>query len=1053
MLTIGKLGHGQADYYLQAVAQGIEDYYSGAGEAPGRWTGTASNQLGASGEVDRDELYRALGGRSPVTGEQLRGGEVKVPGWDLTWSAPKTVSVLFGLGDPDVAREVRDAHEAAVDAALGYMERHAAVARRGHGGLQLVPGNGFVGAAFRHRSSRAGDPQLHTHVLVANMTRGPDGRWTALDGRRLYAHAKTGGYLYQAKLRDELTRRLGVEWTPARRGQAEIVGIPAAVARAFSRRRAEVEQEMARRGERSPRAAQVAALNSRRAKEYGVAPETMRQEWWERAERLGFDRATLAEVRDQASPQLVDDALVDRVVEDLAGPQGLTQQRSSFLRRDVIQAWCEQLARGGEVELIEDLADDFLASEHAIPLAADVAVLSGADIIRRSDGQIVASVKEERPHSTPELLAIERDLIHHVLSTRDAGRGVVDEQHLAAALARRPTLTDEQTVMVRRLVVGGAAVQVVVGPAGTGKTFAMDAARDAWQAQGYSVTGAALARRAAHELQDGAGIESTSVHALLMDLREFGPRELFGDARTVLVIDEAGMVGTRQLAELLDHAEHAHAKVVLLGDPAQLPEIDAGGALRGLIARGDPIHLHENRRQQEQWERDALALLRAGDVSDALARYGEHGRIIVQDTAGDVRARMVGDWWSAREAGEEAVMIAMRRSDVADLNGRARALMHAAGRLGDTTIVVGDREIAVGDHIVTLRNAPGIGVLNGTRGVVTAIDTDRRELTLHTTRDIDVHLHSRYLDASDERGRALVDHAYAITGHKSQGMTADRTHVLGTDELYREWGYVALSRGRIGNHLYLVAPASRERDEIAPNHEPPRDPYEEAVRSLLGSRAQRMALDQAADTELLARPTAALEDERAVLVGQLDALTRRAQVQRELSRVAEQKTTMSAAAQPGDDADTRSRAIAVQATRRLKALASREDQLSEQLRSLPTIERPDELAGRYLVVRSELARREHRQAVRRQIEPPTYLVQALGARPDSIAHRRGWDRAAARIEHHRREFGVTDQTDALGPQPDGFRERAAWQQLDAMIQRRAREAQRNLEEPRRGIER
>jgi len=1051
MLTIGKLGHGQADYYLQAVAQGIEDYYSGAGEAPGRWTGAASHELEAHGEVDADALYRALAGLSPNTGATLRSGEVKVPGWDLTFSAPKSVSILFGLGDPDVARETRAAHEAAVDAALAYMERHAAVARRGHGGLQLVPGNGFVGAAFRHRSSRAGDPQLHTHVLVANMTRGPDGRWTALDGRRLYAHAKTGGYLYQAKLRAELTRRLGVEWTPVRRGQTEVVGIAAAVIRAFSRRRAEVEQEMALRGEHSARAAQVAALNSRRAKDYSVAPETMREEWWARAERLGLDRDTLAAVRVQAHPIEVDDALVDRVVEELAGPQGLTAQRSSFARRDVIQAWCDRLAHGGEVELIEDLADDFLASDDAIALAADVAALSGADVIRRADGRVVASVKEERPHSTPQLLAIERDLIEHVLSTRTAGRGVVDEQHAEAAIARRPTLTDEQTVMVRRLVLDGAGVQVVVGPAGTGKTFAMDAAREAWESQGYTVTGAALARRAAHELHDGAGIDSTSVHALLLDLRQLGARELFGDRRSVLVIDEAGMVGTRQLAELLRHADQAQAKVVLLGDPAQLPEIDAGGALRGLIARSNPIHLHENRRQVDQWERDALALLRAGDVTDALQRYEERGRIVVEDTAGDVRTRMVADWWKAREAGEEAVMIAMRRSDVADLNGRARALMRAAGRLGETTILIGDREIAVGDHVVTLRNASGIGVLNGTRGIVTAIDLDRRAITLRTSNDLDVQLRSAYLDAQDERGRALVDHAYAITGHKSQGMTADRTHVLGTDELYREWGYVALSRGRRGNHLYLVAPATSTRDEIAPNHQEPRDPYQEAARNLLGSRAQNMALDQTS-AELLAQPTAALEAETRDLAHKLDALTSRTRLETQLAQVIQQRTTLAAEAH-SRSTDPRARAIARQADRRLDALRRREAELIKQLRALPEHEDADSLARRYLAMRAELERRHRVRLVYRRTEPAHYLTAAIGNRPDSIAQRRSWDRLAARIERYRSTYQLPDHSNALGDRPTDLRQRAEWQQLRSAVQARERNLSRDRDSRQRGIER
>ena len=245
---------GQADYYLQAVGQGIEDYYTGQGEAPGRWLGTGSRELELSGQVEADALRAVLNGNRPDgSGPLTRSGQGqnRVPGFDLTFSAPKSVSLLFGLGDPEVSRAVRDAHEAAVEASLDYMERHAAMGRRGKGGAISVLGNGFIGAGFRHRTSRAGDPQLHTHVLVANMTRGPDGRWTALDARRLYIHARTGGFLYQAKLRLELTRRLGVEWTAVRNGVAEIDGISPALRRAFSRRRAEIESELTERGERS----------------------------------------------------------------------------------------------------------------------------------------------------------------------------------------------------------------------------------------------------------------------------------------------------------------------------------------------------------------------------------------------------------------------------------------------------------------------------------------------------------------------------------------------------------------------------------------------------------------------------------------------------------------------------------------------------------------------------------------------------------------------------------------------------------------------------------
>jgi conjugative relaxase-like TrwC/TraI family protein len=634
VLSIGKLGQGQESYYLEAVAQGIEDYYTGAGEAPGRWLGTATQALGVDGEVDDDALGAALGGLNPATGDPLtrqRTG-ARIPGFDLTFRAPKSVSVLFGLADAEVSAPVREAHEAAVESALDYIERHAAVARRGHGGVELVPGNGFVAAAFRHRTSRAGDPQLHTHVLVANMTKGPDGRWTALDGRRLYAHAKTGGYLYQAKLRHELVRRLGVEWGPVHNGAADIVGIPQPLLRAFSRRRVEIECVMAERGERSAKAAQVAALDTRQAKDYGVGAESLRERWREQAARLGFEWERLAGLTGRAAPQQLTRAQVGRMAADLASPQGLTRERASFTRREVIQAWCDHLPQGAEVPVAEALADEFLASEHSLPLATDVRGLTHRDVIRRADGRVIAATSEERRHSTPELLATEKRIVESTLSRRDDGVGVVGEPSVAAALGRRPTLSEEQRTMVHRLTQAGDGVQLVTGKAGTGKTFALDAAREAWQADGYAVIGAAVARRAAQELQDGAGIESTSLAALLQDLRLGGDYGL--PPRAVVVLDEASMAGTRQLAELLGHAEAAGAKVVLVGDPHQLPEIDAGGAFRALLARTDPIELHANRRQREAWERAALDQLRSAQVLE-VSREPQH----LTEVPENVRAR------------------------------------------------------------------------------------------------------------------------------------------------------------------------------------------------------------------------------------------------------------------------------------------------------------------------------------------------------------------------------------------------------------------------------
>src|SRR3954452_10526210 len=260
MLSIGKLAAGQAKYYLdqaevrvdvvQSVGGGVEDYYVGPNEARGVWIGAAAHELGLRGEVDADGLRRVLEGLDPRDGAELRASSsrARVAGFDLTFSAPKSVSVLFGLGEDELRGRVREAHDVAVREAVGHLERAPAAVRRGHGGAIVEEASGLVAAAFRHRTSRAGDPQLHTHVLVANLGRGVDGRWSALDGRRLYAHARAASFLYQAVLRGELTRMLGLEWLPVRNGIAELAGVPKRVRVEFSRRRAEIEAALEEHG-------------------------------------------------------------------------------------------------------------------------------------------------------------------------------------------------------------------------------------------------------------------------------------------------------------------------------------------------------------------------------------------------------------------------------------------------------------------------------------------------------------------------------------------------------------------------------------------------------------------------------------------------------------------------------------------------------------------------------------------------------------------------------------------------------------------------------------
>ncbi|MDQ4125534.1 MAG: relaxase domain-containing protein, partial [Actinomycetota bacterium] len=268
-------------YYLEQVGRGREDYYAGEDDGDAEWLGTGAGKLGARGAVDEEGLTALLRGRDPIGREQLRRvvREGGVSAFDLTFKPPKSVSLLWALGGERVSAETRAAHDSAVRQALGYLEGEACRGRRGKDGVRQVRAEGFVAAAFGHRTSRAGDPLLHTHVVIGNLARGEDGKWGALDSRLLYRHAKTAGFLYQAALRAELTERLGVEWGPVRNGYADLAGVPRDVVEHFSQRRGEVVDHMREHGVHSARAAEVAVLETRRRKEPAVPVERLREQW------------------------------------------------------------------------------------------------------------------------------------------------------------------------------------------------------------------------------------------------------------------------------------------------------------------------------------------------------------------------------------------------------------------------------------------------------------------------------------------------------------------------------------------------------------------------------------------------------------------------------------------------------------------------------------------------------------------------------------------------------------------------------------------------------
>ena len=1007
MLSLGKVRLSVESYYLNAVADGIDEYYRGVGEAPGRWAGTAAEPLGLvlSGEVAADDLHAVWAGLDPATGEKLgRFAGREIAGWDLTFRAPKSVSLLAGLGDADTARVVREAHDASVDAAFAYVERVAARSRTGKNGVNQIEVNGLVAAGFRHRTSRAGDPHLHTHMLVANMAECADGKWRTLDGRLLLLHSKTAGCLYEAHLRHELTCRLGVEWGPVNNGIADIVGIDQAVRDHFSDRRKEIQEHLDEVGFRSARAAQLATLATRKAKERSLDDPSMLEVWRAKAAAIGLDPASLGEVLDRV-PRSAPEVDRDQLHRDLLGEEGLTRRASSFDRRDLLRAIVERLPAGATVADIEDMADALVARRQVVRLVdTDGPGLLSSNVIRRTDGAIVAAGIKEPRWSTAELISIERHVVGRSVARADQGICMVDGATLAGVMARRPTLTAEQADLVAQLTRSGNGIDVVCAAAGTGKTYTLDAAREAWQTTGHQVIGAALAGIAAQELQSTAAIPSSTLAMLQIDL-DAGRVRL--DDRTVVVIDEAGMAGTRSLAPILDAADQAGAKVVLVGDPRQLPEIDAGGVLVGLAKRLDPIELTENRRQHAQWEREALAELRAGDVDAAFAAYADKGRVVTATTAIEVRQMMVADWWSYRLAGDSVAMVAFRRSDVDDLNGRARAYLTRAGEVAGPELVVDERPYQAGDQIICLKNNRRLGVCNGTRATLEAVDPDKRTVTIQTN-DRRIVLPATYVDAGH------LAHGYATTIHKTQGATVDRGLLLGTDELFRERGYVAMSRGRASNHLYLVGAA--EVDDSTGHGPPPLpgDPLEAVQLALHHRTDQRLAIDTGeplafwdiedlvAERHRLTSILAACPPDR---THDIAALVARHE------RLAEPIQPL--VARYNELADHRLRGPATRGElrdlrERIGGLSSAVDRIATELHDAQATTaardrfQVDHAADEGLLsaVNRELDRQVSYRVARRMADPPAYHLRILGPVPADPDAQTAWRRGATILETH-----------------------------------------------------
>lgn len=879
MLSAHKIGAEHVTYYLSYVERGGD---------PGRWMGAGAEALGLGGTVEAEAFANLAAGFGPDGSKLIeRVHANRVMGWDLTLSAPKSLSLLAALHPEETQRSaLRDVHDRAVQAALSYLEDVGGAARRGDGGKDGHVAAKLVIAGFVHKTSRESEPDLHEHGIVLNVGLGEDDRWTAVDSRWLFARKAGAEAVYRSELYAGAAA-LGVTWTaPDGHGNREIEGFERAELRAWSTRRVNIEQELARNGGAGRRAAEGAALATRKTK-VDVEFATLTKEWRRRATSEGLGPRRLGKIangRDRSA--MLSQAEIVEARDKMLGLYGLPGTLfgtgSAFTADEVSRAWVDQLPAGAHRAELDQLVTDTLADPRVVPLVVadhEGQVLSvdrhlahnakAVRLVRRDD--LVASRCQVR-YTTQAMLALEGSVIDAVGRGRGISRAVVNSDLVEAVLALHPSLTADQVAMVRAVTTSGNGVEAVVGPPGAGKSFAFGVAREIWLAAGLRVQGGAPTGKAAVNLIKGASIDSTT----LADLNSPAtPTRLVRGG--VFVLDEASMTATTDMAILLHAAEAEGTKVIVVGDPHQIQSVSAGGTFTAIVERFGASELVENGRQAQAWERDALDALREGRSGEAVASYVARGRLVVADDGEDLMKACVGDWWAARADGEAAIYAATREQ-VFRLNSLARAFMAGGGRLSGPELVVGsfqargyalpERTFAAGDEVLLCKNRAKVagdvpitlpdgskrhqGVKNGQVATVVAIGNKGR-LSVAMTDGRHLDLPKYYVDR-------YLAHGYAITAHKSQGDTvgeAARTAALGIiEEADRrkgrafvlglsdaELGLVMASRATDETRFYVQS--STELDTYDEGvHTDPVDPAAALAKAWGRSGAEVMGLDE-----------------------------------------------------------------------------------------------------------------------------------------------------------------------------------------------------------------
>jgi conjugative relaxase-like TrwC/TraI family protein len=831
--------------------------------------------------------------------EVAAGTRRAVAGYDFTFSVPKSVSALWGVADAGTQALIFEAHHQALNEVVAFLEREVATTRRGvaagDGAVAQADIVGIVATAYDHWDSRLGDPQLHTHVVISNKVKTVgDGRWRSLDGRPLHAAVVALSAHYNAVLADQITRAFGVEWEQRDRGKNhnpawELECVPESLIGEFSSRSRRIDEEtdrlitehVARHGHR-PSATRIIELRAKATLE--TRPEKvirslhdLTSEWRGRAQTIlgasPVEWARRVTARPVARPTLRADDIPLHVVEEVGvSVVGAVSEKRSTWRHWNLWAEASRQTMGWRFATVED-------REAVIGMVVDAAKLeslrltppelaTSPEVFRRQDGSTVFRPRHSVVFTSAELLAAEDRLLARSEDRTAPGLGrdvierVARQEHL---------LSTEQVETLAQIAVSGRQVDLLVGPAGAGKTTAMHALMSAWTTvHGTgSVVGLAPSAVAAQVLAEdlGIGCENTAKWLHDHDHGQDGGWTQFRSGQLV-IIDEATLAGTLALDRITALAAAAGAKVLLVGDGAQLESVEAGGAFPLLVsARPDTPELTEVHRFTHEWEKTASLDLRVGRT-EVISTYVRHGRVC-EGTSEEMMDAAYAAWRHDVGSGRTSILVAEATETVRQLNTRARADRIAAGDpAGSTEVHLADgTRASVGDLVITRRNERRLPILPGGRRGGWVRNGDRwRATDVNDDGSVIVSRLGSSTTASNTGCVTLpaayvaehVDLGYAVSAHRAQGITVDTAHVVVSSATTRENFYVSMTRGSGSNTAYV---ALDHPDEI---HAPP-EPDEVTARTVLHGVLKHSS------AELSAHQTLMEEQERWSSIAQLSA--------------------------------------------------------------------------------------------------------------------------------------------------------------------------------------